>query len=359
MTLPLTLAGQTDVGQRRRDNQDTFISKPLWSDSDALLAAIDGVGGYAGGDRAAQIARDAIEAYMAKPTGDTLTMLREAVVYANNQIVEQRRQEPNLARMCCVLTVTVADVKAQRILFAHVGDTRMYRFREGELYKLTHDHSIVGVREDAGQLNEREAMNHPRRNEILRDVGSTPHRVDDPDFLESGETEFLPGDTLLLCSDGLTDMLNRAQIAEVLEQEISIDEQVDELIRRANEQGGHDNITVVMARFPARADDVKTTAAPGEPTVSTPVAAPKSPTAETSATPIASPGSTRRTIIGLGFVLMGLFLAGLAWWSRESTETPKPVVSPPVILQPDSSAVQSDSLTLLSPAVPTDSVSIP
>ena len=251
MTL-LRIAGQTDVGRNRQENQDTFISAPLWSATDALLVVIDGVGGYAGGAQAAALAKAAIEQYMATPNGDTLTMLREAVVHANNQIVRQREQNPALTRMCCVLTAAVADVQTNKLLYVHVGDTRLYRFRQQQLEKLTHDHSLVGVREDANQLTEQEAMRHPRRNEILRDVGSAPHRVDDADFLESGETDFVPGDVLLLCSDGLTDMLTREQVMDVLTRQIAVEEQVAELIRLANEYGGQDNITVVLAQYPAQ-----------------------------------------------------------------------------------------------------------
>ncbi|MCY7360401.1 MAG: protein phosphatase 2C domain-containing protein, partial [Rudanella sp.] len=255
----LTFAGQTDVGRHRKDNQDTFISRPLWSVNDALLVVIDGVGGYAGGAEAAAVASESIEQYMATPTGDTLTMLQEAVIHANNQIVTKKYNSPELARMCCVLTAAVANVETRKLLFVHVGDTRLYRFRAGQLTKLTHDHSLVGVREDANQLTEREAMKHPRRNEILRDVGTMTHRVDDPEFLESGETDFLPGDNLLLCSDGLTDMLTRDQITDVLMQSLLPGEQITELIREANEQGGQDNITVVVAHYPAT---IGTTLAP-------------------------------------------------------------------------------------------------
>lgn len=251
MTSLLNIAGQTDVGRQRRDNQDTFISQPLWNDGQVLLAVIDGVGGYAGGAEAAALAREAIVRYMAAPTGDTLTMLREAVVFANNQIVAGRQENPALARMSCVLTVAAADTETRRVCFVHVGDTRLYRFRNGCLEKLTHDHSLVGVREDARQLTEQEAMRHPRRNEILRDIGSRNHRIDDPDFLESDVADFAPGDVLLLCSDGLTDMLTRAQLTAVLSRSISLDEQVNQLIHQANEHGGQDNITVVLARFPA------------------------------------------------------------------------------------------------------------
>ncbi|MBO0935353.1 serine/threonine-protein phosphatase [Fibrella sp. HMF5335] len=277
------LAGRTDVGRQRRDNQDTFICQPIWSadkreptehqpdalmgNPSALLVVIDGVGGYAGGERASTIAREAILRYMETPTGDTLTMLREAVIYANNQIDQERRKEPGLSMMCCVLTAAVTDNQTNKVYYVHVGDTRLYRFRAQVvesaeasdertmlLDKITSDHSVVGVREDANQLTEAEAMHHPRRNEVLRTVGSAPHRIDDTDFLESGETDFLPGDGLLLCSDGLTDMITRAMIKGVLRdvafEQNTLDEQIDELIRLANEAGGQDNITVVLALNP-------------------------------------------------------------------------------------------------------------
>lgn len=247
------LTGQTDVGQRRRDNQDAFICSTIWANGSALLAVIDGVGGYAGGDRAASIAKESVEHYMATPSGNPLSMLREAVVFANNQIYTQRQEELRLAHMCCVLTAAVVDSQAGKIYYVHVGDTRLYRYRQGILEKLTYDHSLVGIREDAHELTEAEAMQHPRRNEILRDVGSAMHRVDDADFLDSGEVDFLPGDQLLLCSDGLTDMLTRAQIKAVLDQHTTPDAQATELIRLANQQGGNDNITVVLAKHNAPA----------------------------------------------------------------------------------------------------------
>ncbi len=247
----LQFAGNTDTGLRRKDNQDTFICQPIWSRNDiVLLAAIDGVGGLAGGDKAAAIARDSISQYMESPKGDLLTMLREAVVFANNQIVEARKEDIRFAGMCCVLTAAVADANAQRLCFAHVGDSRMYRLRSGQLTKLTKDHSIVGMREDEGELTETEAMQHPRRNEILREVGSAPRRIDDADFMDSGETGFLPGDVILLCSDGLSDMITTAQIQAVLQGHGPLAGKADQLIALANEAGGKDNITVVLAASP-------------------------------------------------------------------------------------------------------------
>jgi serine/threonine protein phosphatase PrpC len=281
--MALTLTAKTDTGKSRTDNQDSFLCKKLWGNADALLAVIDGVGGYAGGDIAAAIAREAIAHYMVKPKGDTITMLREAVVFANNQIAEERETNPLYAQMCCVLTAAVADTRLKKLFYVHVGDTRMYRFRNGVLEKLTSDHSLVGMREDAGDLTEAEAMRHPRRNEILREVGSTIRRIGDSDFMDYGETSFESGDLLLICSDGLTDMITTQQMVGIITAKNQpLDKKVDALIALANNMGGNDNITVVMAQngaFPISSgvSQKTTTASPiqnNKPTQPLPVAAP-------------------------------------------------------------------------------------
>jgi serine/threonine protein phosphatase PrpC len=184
----ILISGNTHPGMRRTENEDTYTCRQLWSPDKALLVVVDGVGGYAGGKRAAAIARESIDQYMQTPKGDTLTMLREAVIFANNRIAEERAQNPKYSEMCCVLTAAVADATAGAVYFVHVGDTRMYRYRKGVLQKLTKDHSFVGLREDAGEITEREAMSHPQRNQILREVGSTIHRIDDEDFMQYGRT---------------------------------------------------------------------------------------------------------------------------------------------------------------------------
>ncbi|OQP54298.1 hypothetical protein A4H97_22700 [Niastella yeongjuensis] len=244
----ITLSGNTHPGMRRTDNEDTFTCRQLWSPDKALLVVVDGVGGYAGGKRAAAIARDSIDQYMTTPKGDTLTMLREAVIFANNRITEERMLNLKYGEMCCVLTAAVADAAAGVVYFVHVGDTRLYRYRKDELQKLTKDHSFVGLREDAGEITEREAMSHPQRNQILREVGSAIHRIDDEDFMQYGKEELLPGDGLLLCSDGLTDMVTAKQIAEVLATSAALNTKVNNIIALANEMGGHDNITVVLLK---------------------------------------------------------------------------------------------------------------
>ncbi|MES1223928.1 MAG: protein phosphatase 2C domain-containing protein, partial [Bacteroidota bacterium] len=247
----ILINGNTNSGRRRRENQDAFVIRKLWTDDKALAAVIDGVGGYAGGEKAAAIAKECIEQYMQAPSGDTLMMLREAVIFANNRIAEERKKDQRFSEMCCVLTAMVADSFAQCFYFVHVGDTRLYRYRDGKLQKLTRDHSFVGIREDAGEISEQEAMSHPHRNQILREVGSSLHRLDDEDFIDFGKDTFIAGDLLLLCSDGLTDMITSSQLVNVLATDLPLTNKTEKLIELANLAGGHDNITVALLQYPA------------------------------------------------------------------------------------------------------------
>lgn len=250
--LTLSFHADTHVGKQRTDNQDSFLCKsPIWGrKSVALLAAIDGVGGYAGGEVAAQLARDTIDVYLDEyQTGERLQLLKEAITQANNRIVEARASEVRLARMSCVLTVAIADADKQLVHYGHVGDTRFYVFRDGNLQKISHDHSVVGYREETGELSEEEAMNHPQRNEILRVLGAELHRPMDDNFIETGEFSYLPNDILLLCSDGLTDLVTKAQMEKILQRKATIHEKTQSLIEAANDAGGKDNITVVLATY--------------------------------------------------------------------------------------------------------------
>jgi PPM family protein phosphatase len=248
--MEITFSANTHPGMRRPSNQDACITRPLRPDDKVLAVVIDGVGGYAGGEQAAAIAKDCIEQYMQLPKGDTLTMLREAVLFANNQVAAARKKDQRFGEMCCVLTALVADMATQRIYFVHVGDTRLYRYRDGKLQKLTKDHSLVGIREDAGELSESEAMAHPHRNQVLRTVGSAIHRLDDDNFMDHGSDALVPGDLLLLCSDGLTDMIDSAQVISVLSDSQPLTNKTARLVELANESGGYDNITVVLLQCP-------------------------------------------------------------------------------------------------------------
>jgi len=151
---------------------------------------------------------------------------------------------PEWNGMACVLTVVVVD--DTRAVVGHVGDTRLYKLGPERIDKITRDHSPVGEREDSSELSELEAMHHPRRNEVYRDVGSDLHQPDDPDFIDACEIAFEPDAALLLCSDGLTDLVSSGSLHDIVRRCAGQPDQVvKELIEAANAAGGKDNISVV------------------------------------------------------------------------------------------------------------------
>lgn len=241
--------GECDVGRSRTNNEDAFVVEQI--DESAILAiAIDGVGGYEGGEVAAAIAKTEIPKYLKEnPRGERIELLKLAVVSANNEIFSQRQSDKERPNMSCVLTAAIVDTDRKVISMVHVGDTRLYQYYRGGLRKLSHDHSYVGYSEEVGSLTEEQAMHHPRRNEVNRVVGDEHHEVYDQDFLEAAEFPLLPNSILLLCSDGLTDMITQSQIISVIEQNITLEEKVRALIDTANEAGGRDNITVVLVEY--------------------------------------------------------------------------------------------------------------
>jgi hypothetical protein len=171
--------------------------------------------------------------------------VREAITLANNEIVRAARANPERAGMACVLTVVALENGSAVV--GHVGDSRLYKIRRGKIEKLTHDHSPVGEQEDGGRLSEAEAMRHPRRNEVFRDVGSEEHAPDDPDFIEILHIPFEPDSALLLCSDGLSDQVGSSEILSAVEGHAGEPQAaVRELIAAANRAGGKDNVTVLV-----------------------------------------------------------------------------------------------------------------
>lgn len=250
----MLFCGKTDMGRQRTNNEDAFFVDRL--DENTILAvAIDGVGGYEGGEVAAEIAQKEIPAYLKQYfRGERLELLKQAVVCANNAIYDRRQEDSARPDMSCVLTAALIDKGRKVVDMVHVGDTRMYQYHHGILTKLSHDHSLIGYREEIGDLTEEEAMHHPQRNVISRDVGSTRHEVGDPDFLEAEEFSLQPNSTFLLCSDGLTDLITSKQITAVLEQPKSLKIKVQKLIDAANAAGGKDNVTVVLVEY--QAEDV-------------------------------------------------------------------------------------------------------
>jgi serine/threonine protein phosphatase PrpC len=236
----LRAAGATDVGRQRDVNEDRFHI-----DRDRrVFMVIDGVGGQAAGGRAADTALEMIRARLARDGGPTADRIRDAITIANNEVHRQASARLEWRGMACVLTVAVID--GDRAVVGHVGDTRLYKLRAGAIQKVTSDHSPIGEREDAGELSEADAMRHPRRNEVYRDVGSDLHATGDTEFVDIREIPFEPDAALLLCSDGLTDLVPAAAIQRVVARHPgNPNAVVRALVQEANDAGGKDNITVV------------------------------------------------------------------------------------------------------------------
>jgi serine/threonine protein phosphatase PrpC len=249
---PFNCAGDSHRGLVRSNNEDLYH----FDRQRGIFLVVDGVGGQAAGETAAETAvralRTVLEDSSDAPAPDRI---RRAILRANSDIFRLSRARPELAGMACVLTVALVD--GERLTAGHVGDSRLYKLRAGAISKLTRDHAPVGEREDRGEISEAEAMSHPRRNEVFRDVGSEEHSADDDAFIDLIETSFERDCALVLCSDGLTDLVASAEInGIVLANRGSPYHVVQSLIGAALAAGGKDNVTVVYVEglaFPSAA----------------------------------------------------------------------------------------------------------
>jgi serine/threonine protein phosphatase PrpC len=235
----------TDPGLERSINED----RVLVDDARGVFMVVDGLGGHAAGETAAATAVDVIEKELRAARVMDEASIRKAITAANNEIYALSEGNAAWRGMACVLTLAVAS--GDRFLVGHVGDSRLYLFWNGKLQKMTLDHSPVGELEDAGELTEEQAMHHPRRNEVFRDVGSYPHSPDDPRFIEIRQFEFRADAALLLCSDGLSDLVKAAEMTRILERYDGNATQIAQLlIEAANAAGGRDNISAVFVPGP-------------------------------------------------------------------------------------------------------------
>ena len=229
-------ASRTDVGRVRETNQDACgtFDDPR---GDRLFVVADGMGGHRGGDVASSMAVEAIAGACAASDAPPPERLREALAAANRAIFERAEREPELGGMG---TTVVALLLAREgsAWVAHVGDSRLYRLRDGGLEAVTSDHSLVAELQRQGYLDDAEAARHPRRHELLRSVGCVPEVEADV-----AEIAFEPGDRLLLCTDGLCGYVEADSIATALG-EASPELAVRTLVDLANAGGGEDNVTV-------------------------------------------------------------------------------------------------------------------
>ncbi len=231
--LRLRYAALSDVGRVRKDNQDSGYA------GENLLVIADGVGGAARGDIASSTAVQILRRLDTPPPENLLQALAGAIHRAHDRIAELVDEDPELEGTST--TVTVALFDGRRVGIGHVGDSRGYLLRNGELSQLTKDHTFVQSLIDEGRITEEESRSHPHRNLILRAVDGV-HETD-PDLFT---IELVPGDRLLLCSDGCSGVLDNDRLADILGTG-TVDYSVVELIRASLEAGSSDNVTCVVA----------------------------------------------------------------------------------------------------------------
>ncbi len=231
--------GKTDIGLRRSNNEDAFIISPELG----FCLAADGMGGAAAGELASKIFADTVLEIFADSTDQSekeiLYRVKKAFSFANEKILDDATQNPNHEGMGC--TAELLAFFEDGFALGHVGDSRTYRFRSGQLRQLTQDHTIVQQQIEEGLISSENIRNHPLRNVILRALGQERELA-----LDLLRGKILPGDLFLLCSDGLTDMVQDDQIQEILSSDIDIHRKADKLVESAKAAGGKDNITVVL-----------------------------------------------------------------------------------------------------------------
>jgi serine/threonine protein phosphatase PrpC len=223
-------AAITDPGRRRRRNEDAFVLEP------PLFAVADGMGGAQAGEIASRIAASVLRDSAERSGEDSVSTL---IQEANRRVYEAASTDE--ARSGMGTTITAALVEDGTVRIGHVGDSRAYRIRDGKLEQLTEDHSLVAELVRSGRLSPEEADVHPQRSVITRALGTDPD-VD----VDTFTVEARPGDVFMICSDGLTSMVDDEAILEIVERNrVSLDQAARALVDAANKGGGEDNITIV------------------------------------------------------------------------------------------------------------------
>ena len=239
----MTFFGKSNTGLRRNNNEDSFIVKPEQN----FCALADGMGGAASGELASSIFVETVAEVFSKKENHseqvTIDLILSSFKLANERILNRAKENSKHEGMGC--TAELLAFYNQNMVVGHVGDSRTYILREGSLRKLTEDHSLVQDQVNQGLITPSDAKRHSLRHVILRAVG-----IKDDLEVDIIRGNVMPGDIFLLCSDGLTDMVDDSTIQEILSISLDIHKKADNLINAANSLGGHDNITVILCETP-------------------------------------------------------------------------------------------------------------
>jgi protein phosphatase len=245
MSIKIKACGISDVGLVRNNNEDVFAELP---EQQCFILA-DGMGGHQAGEIASREAVEVLSTYLQKHAKSLQTSLDEAsgviskaIADVNSHVFKMGRANPELKGMGT--TLCILHVQDEGIVFAHVGDSRIYRLRSGKLELLTKDHSLLRELVDLGQIKEHEAGDFHYKNIITRAIGTEP--LVQPSIQTEG---FLTKDIFILCSDGLSDLLRKEEIESIVNEAESLSLAATRLILLSKKRGGHDNITLLLVQI--------------------------------------------------------------------------------------------------------------
>lgn len=229
---------KSDIGLVRKTNEDSYVCVP----PDLFIVA-DGMGGHEAGEVASSLAVAAIQEHIHKFAGqmDAASLLEQAISQANQIIYQTAQRQTEYSGMGT--TVTAMYIQGETVYWGHAGDSRLYLVRHANLQQLTNDHSLVGELLQNGSITPEEAHVHPRRNILTRAVGTA-----DTIQVDCGSFDWVPQDQILLCTDGLTSMVNDREIEQILQENRELKDTVELLVEKALLAGGLDNITIILAQ---------------------------------------------------------------------------------------------------------------
>ncbi len=237
--------GQTDIGKIRMNNEDSFfLTLEKIKDLNNLFIIADGMGGHNAGEIASQEAiRRLIEFILEREVigKDYIGFLKKATEHANYQTYIKSVKNRGLKGMGT--TITAITIEGNKAYGAHVGDSRLYSFRNDELTQITEDHTFIQEMVRTGRLTDDEAKAHPNRNMITRAVGIGANVE-----VDAFEFDINESDILLICSDGLSGMLSNEKISEILATNDTIEQKTQKLVQQALDNGGEDNVTVILVK---------------------------------------------------------------------------------------------------------------
>lgn len=230
---------QSDIGMVRKTNEDSFVFSPPH-----LFVVADGMGGHVAGEIASKLGAKTIQEYVQDiaPPYDWEQALKSAVTQANTNIYQMSQARSDCQGMGT--TVTAVYIDDTEVYWGHVGDSRLYLIRDNCLHQITSDHSLVWELVQSGSITSSEAQVHPHRNILTRAVGTS-----DTICVDSGRFPWQPGDSLLLCTDGLTNMLSEEAILTMCLTSDNPQSAVNALVEQARQAGGYDNITAILVQY--------------------------------------------------------------------------------------------------------------